>query len=163
MLIRLVVVVCSLFILVGCAAAYTPPPLTTAHPAHPEGMAAPQRPPSTTLAYQPSDIPASQPLSRMAQSGMPQHGMPQGMHGARPAEQGGQHTVVGEGKVIAVVPAGNQIVIEHGDIKGFMDAMTMGYKVSSPSLLDGIKAGDAIRFTIDMQNKAIVKIERLNP
>ncbi|MCZ6874509.1 MAG: copper-binding protein, partial [bacterium] len=69
--------------------------------------------------------------------------------------------VSGEGKVIAVVPATEQVVIDHGDIKGFMDAMTMGYKVSPASLLDGLKAGDQIRFTIDTQKKAIVKIEKL--
>jgi mono/diheme cytochrome c family protein len=70
-------------------------------------------------------------------------------------------SVTAEGKVIALVPASEQLVVEHGEIKGFMDAMTMGYKVSPPSLLDGFKAGDAIRFTIDTQQKAIVKIEKL--
>ncbi len=43
-----------------------------------------------------------------------------------------------------------------------MDAMTMGYKVSPVSLLDGLNAGDHIRFTIDTQKKAIVKIEKLS-
>jgi mono/diheme cytochrome c family protein len=71
-------------------------------------------------------------------------------------------SVTGEGKVIAVVPANQQLVVEHGEIKGFMEAMTMGYKVTPPSLLDALKAEDHIRFTIDTQQKAIVKIEKLN-
>ncbi|MGE3537359.1 MAG: copper-binding protein [Candidatus Tectimicrobiota bacterium] len=70
-------------------------------------------------------------------------------------------SVTGEGKVIAVVPASQQLVVEHGNIPGFMDAMTMGYKVNPPSLLDKLKAGDTVRFTIDTQAQAIVKIEPL--
>jgi mono/diheme cytochrome c family protein len=70
-------------------------------------------------------------------------------------------SVTGEGKVIAVVPASQQLVVEHGEMKGFMEAMTMGYKVDPPSLLGKLKAGDHIRFTIDTQQKAIVKIEKL--
>jgi mono/diheme cytochrome c family protein len=71
-------------------------------------------------------------------------------------------SVTGEGKVIAVLPANQQLVVEHGEMKGFMDAMTMGYKVNPPSLLDQLKAGDTVRFTIDTQAQAIVKIEKLH-
>jgi mono/diheme cytochrome c family protein len=70
-------------------------------------------------------------------------------------------SVTGEGKVIAVVPTTQQLVVEHGEIKGFMGAMIMGYKVDPPSLLDRLKAGDTVRFTIDTQHQAIVKIEPL--
>jgi Cu/Ag efflux protein CusF len=70
-------------------------------------------------------------------------------------------SVTGEGKVIAVVPANQQLVVEHEEIIGFMEAMTMGYKVDPPSLLAKLKAGDNVRFTIDTQQKAIVKIEKL--
>lgn len=77
------------------------------------------------------------------------------------AQAQGQQTVVGEGKVLAVVPGSNQIVVDHKEIKGFMDAMTMGYRLQPPSLLQEVQAGDAIRFTIDTQQKAIVKIEKM--
>ena len=70
-------------------------------------------------------------------------------------------SVSAEGNVIALMPVSQQIVIEHGDIKGFMDAMIMGYKVNPPSLLDGLNAGDRIHFTVDTQQKAIVEIEKL--
>ena len=70
---------------------------------------------------------------------------------------------MGEGKVIAVVPASSEIVLTHGAIKGFMDAMTMGYPTQPPSLLKGVQAGDTVRFTIDTEEKAIVTLEKVRP
>ena len=81
--------------------------------------------------------------------------------GSPPPKAGAQQTVVGEGKVVATVPNASQIVVEHGEIKGFMEAMTMGYRVDPPSLLEGLKFGDKVRFTIDVPKKAIVKIEKM--
>jgi Cu/Ag efflux protein CusF len=69
--------------------------------------------------------------------------------------------VTGEGTVIALVTVSHQIVVDHEEIKGFMDAMTMGYNVNSPSLLKGLKPGDKVRFTIDTEKHAITKIEKL--
>jgi Cu/Ag efflux protein CusF len=151
--------VLSLFVFTGCTA-YVPPPLTTQHPAHPEATAAPALPPSTTLAYGPSDIPSPQPAISMAQREI-SSAMQHGGHGTQVSAQGSQHTVVGEGTVIAVVPRSSQIVVDHKEIPGFMEAMTMGYRIEPPSLLETVKAGDTIRFTIDTQQKAIVKIEKL--
>ena len=140
----------SLLAFTGCAA-YTPPVLTTDHPAHPEAVAAPELPPSKTLAYSPTDLPSARPAAATARGGQ----------GASASEQKGVHTVVGEGKVIAVVPATSEIVLTHGEIKGFMDAMTMGYQIQPASLLEGVQAGDTVRFTIDTAEKAIVKLEKL--
>lgn len=140
---------CGLWALAGCAA-YTPEPPPINHPAHPKAAAAPEPPRSKTLAYTQADIPDARPAAAA------------GDHGAHPAhEAGAAKTVVGEGKVIATVPNGSQIVVEHGEIKGFMEAMTMGYRVEPVSLLEGLKFGDRVRFTIDVQKKAIVKIEKL--
>lgn len=69
-------------------------------------------------------------------------------------------SVTGEGKVVTVVPESQEIIIEHGDIKGFMDAMTMGFKTNPASLLKKVKAGDKIRFTIDTEKRVITKIEK---
>ena len=63
--------------------------------------------------------------------------------------------------MIAVVPSSSQIVVDHKEIPGFMEAMTMGYRVEPAVASWGVKAGDTIRFTIDPQQKAIVKIEKL--
>jgi Cu/Ag efflux protein CusF len=70
-------------------------------------------------------------------------------------------SVTGEGTIVALVPQSQEIIIDHEEIKDFMDAMTMGYKVSPTSLLKTVKAGDRVRFTIDTDKRAITKIEKL--
>jgi Cu/Ag efflux protein CusF len=60
--------------------------------------------------------------------------------------------------VVALVPEKGEIILTHGDIKGFMDAMTMGYKVSAPSVLKAVKPGDTVQFTIDTERRVITKI-----
>ena len=135
----------------GCAA-YQLQPLSMNHPANAMAMAAPTLPASKTLAYSRADMAA------VRAAAAPQNGHESHHVGS---ESNSQKTVVGEGKVITTVPSANQIVVEHGEIKGFMDAMTMGYRVEPPSLLGGLRSGDQVRFTIDVPNKTIVKIERM--
>jgi Cu/Ag efflux protein CusF len=135
-------------LLAGCAG-YQLEPLTASHPAHPEATAASEPPPSQTLAYTRSDIPSVQPVS-------PVPGVQQ-----RQTGEGAPQTVVGEGEVISTAPKASQIVLEHGEIKGFMDAMTMGYRIEPSSLLEGLKPGDKVRFTIDVQKRTITQIEKL--
>lgn len=72
--------------------------------------------------------------------------------------RGAPKTVSAEGEVLALVPESGEIVLAHDEIKGFMDAMTMGYKVSSPALLKSVKPGDKVRFTIDTDRRVITKI-----
>ena len=68
--------------------------------------------------------------------------------------------VSAQGQVIALVPENAEIVLTHGELKGFMDAMTMGYKVSAPSLLKSVKPGDTVQFTIDTEKRVITKISK---
>jgi Cu/Ag efflux protein CusF len=68
---------------------------------------------------------------------------------------------VGEGEVVATVPNAGQLVVDHEEIKGFMEAMTMGYRIDPPTLLEGLRPGDKIRFTIDVQRKAITAVEKV--
>jgi Cu/Ag efflux protein CusF len=140
----------SVMVIGGCAA-YQLEPLSANHPAYPDAAAAPERPLSKTLAYTRADKPSPQPVSAM----------PEEQPGQQSA-QTEQKTVVAEGKVVATVPNASQIVVEHGEIKGFMEAMTMGYRVDPPSLLEGLKFGDKVRFTIDVSKKAIIKIEKVS-
>ena len=137
--------------LAGCAS-YQLEPLTINHPAHPQATAAPAHFVSKTLAYTAADIPSQRRNAVADQKGH------EGHHESQP---GTQQTVVGEGKVVAVVPSNNQLVVEHGEIKYFMGAMTMGYPTNPPSLLEGLNAGDRVRFTIDVPKKTIIKIEKL--
>jgi Cu/Ag efflux protein CusF len=69
--------------------------------------------------------------------------------------------VTGEGTVIALRPEKEQIVVDHAEIKGFMEAMTMGYKTNPTSLMNTVQPGDKVRFTIDTAARAITKIEKL--
>jgi Cu/Ag efflux protein CusF len=69
--------------------------------------------------------------------------------------------VTGEGIVISLRPEKQQIVLEHAEIRGFMEAMTMGYKTNPVSLMNNVKPGDKVRFTIDTDARAITKIDRL--
>ena len=131
--------------LIGCAA-YELQPLSMNHPANPEATAVPVRSVSKSLGYSRTAIPSTQPVLAVAAV----------------QSQGENQTVVGEGKVVATVPNASQIVVNHEEIKGFMEAMTMGYRVDPPSLLEGLKFGDKVRFTIDVPKKAIVKIEKMN-
>ena len=147
-----VALVAASLLLAGCAG-YQPEPLAASHPAHPEATAAPERPLSQTLAYTRSDIPSVQPVPPAAA----QHGESQ----TRRTEEGRSETVVGEGEVISTVPKASQIVLEHGEIKDFMEAMTMGYRIDPPSLLEGLKPGDKVRFTIDVPKRTITQIEKL--
>jgi Cu/Ag efflux protein CusF len=42
-----------------------------------------------------------------------------------------------------------------------MEAMTMGYRIDPPSLLANVKPGDKVRFTIDVERRAIIELEKL--
>jgi Cu(I)/Ag(I) efflux system periplasmic protein CusF len=149
---RAALVVASL-VLSGCTT-YQVPPLTATHPAHPDASAVRETPASGTLVYTPADIAAVR--------GDP--GDTASEHGARRARQaegGPSRTAVGEGEVVAATPSSGQIVLEHGEIKGFMEAMTMGYRTDPPSLLAKVKPGDKVRFTIDVERRAIIELEKL--
>lgn len=81
--------------------------------------------------------------------------------GGMQMEMGKEGVVDGQGKVVALVPAKNQIVLKHDEMKGQMGAMTMGYALASPALAQGLKPGDSVKFRIDMANNRVVAIERL--
>jgi Cu/Ag efflux protein CusF len=143
-------------VLSGCAA-YELQPFSINHPANPQAMSAPERHVSKTLAYTRADMPSPGPIVDVAAA---QQGGHEGRGGAQ-AEGSTQKMVTGEGKVVATVPSSGQLVVDHGEIKGFMGAMTMGYPVEPSSQLEGLKPGDQVRFTIDVPKKMIVKVEKL--
>ena len=142
-----------LLMLAGCSS-YAPEPLTINHPAYPGAPASALTPRSQTLAYAAADLPSASVTRAAADSG--------GHDAHHAPAANAPKTASGEGSVIAVVPATGQLVIQHGEIKDFMDAMTMGYPTEPASLLEGLKAGDKIRFSIDTEKEVIVKVEKLN-
>lgn len=52
------------------------------------------------------------------------------------------------GVVRAVLPEANLIVLSHEEMAGYMPAMTMGFRVAAPQIYDGVRVGDAVRFTV---------------
>ncbi|MFQ5883368.1 MAG: copper-binding protein, partial [Candidatus Methylomirabilales bacterium] len=82
----------------------------------------------------------------------PAHAQVASHHGKKPK------IYEGEGEVRSVDPKEKLLVVKHGEIKGFMGAMTMGYPVSSADLLKGLKKGDRIKFKIDATKEVIIEI-----
>jgi Cu/Ag efflux protein CusF len=50
-----------------------------------------------------------------------------------------------DGRVVSVETAKQQVVVDAGDIPGFMMAMTMGYSVKNPNLLTPLSPEDRIK------------------
>lgn len=55
----------------------------------------------------------------------------------------------GEGIVISITPNKKQVIIKHGVIPGFMEAMTMPFNVPDSSLLAGIHPKDSVKLLIE--------------
>jgi protein SCO1 len=53
-----------------------------------------------------------------------------------------------QGQILAVRPERSEVVIKHGDIKGFMPGMTMPFKVKDGALLQGKGPGDLVTATL---------------
>jgi Cu/Ag efflux protein CusF len=68
----------------------------------------------------------------------------------------------GRGVVRAILGELNVIVLTHDDIPGYMAPMTMGFRVASPRLLEGLEAGDSVRFVLRgaAPNLLLVGIEK---
>ena len=55
-----------------------------------------------------------------------------------------QRTFTLQGQVLSLEPARKVVTVKHGEIKGFMPAMTMPYEVRDEKLLDGLAPRDLI-------------------
>jgi Cu/Ag efflux protein CusF len=55
------------------------------------------------------------------------------------------------GKVVSTDAKTSQVVVDHTAIPGFMDAMTMGYKVKDTSVLKSLVPGDEISAEVVVQ------------
>lgn len=53
--------------------------------------------------------------------------------------------------------AQGKVTLDHGPIKNLdMDSMTMVFRVASPDMLNGLKAGDKVKFDANRVNGAIM-------
>ena len=67
-----------------------------------------------------------------------------GMTATAQQAKGKSHTL--EGKVEGIQT--DKLVVNHGKVEGYMDAMTMPYKVDKPDILKQVKVGDRISATV---------------
>ena len=74
-------------------------------------------------------------------------------------EQAASGLFEGHGVVKVVSPTTGALTIAHDEIKGFMPAMEMMYRVRSPDLIKNLHPGDVIDFTIDAAKYVIVDIK----
>ena len=49
-----------------------------------------------------------------------------------------------QGQILAIRPEQNEVLIKHGDIKGFMPGMTMPFQVRDKAILEGRAPGDLV-------------------
>ena len=55
-----------------------------------------------------------------------------------------------DGEVRKVDKGAGKLTIKHGELKNLgMGAMTMVFRVKDPAMLDKVKAGDKVRFTVE--------------
>lgn len=62
----------------------------------------------------------------------------------------------GRGSVVSLDEKRGKVTLKHEEIKGLMPAMTMEFPVKSPELLDGVRQGDKVRFTLRPQGADFV-------
>jgi Cu(I)/Ag(I) efflux system protein CusF len=68
-----------------------------------------------------------------------------------------------DGQVQKIDPAQGKVTLRHAPIKNLdMDAMTMVFRIQDPAQLQGLKAGDKVKFEADRVNGqiTIIKIEK---
>lgn len=65
-------------------------------------------------------------------------------------------TPMADGEVRKIDLSAKKITLKHGEIKNLdMPPMTMVFQVKDPSMLDKVKVGDKVRFTVESANGAM--------
>ena len=65
----------------------------------------------------------------------------------------------GHGLVKAVATQTGAVTLSHDEIKGFMPAMEMMYRVRAPDVSRDLRPGDIIDFTIDAAKYTILEVK----
>ena len=78
---------------------------------------------------------------------------------------GGEREYRATGVVRAGIADLGILVITHGEIPGYMPPMTMGFRTTSPKILESVSPGDEVRFTLrgTPPNLAITAIDKTAP
>jgi Cu/Ag efflux protein CusF len=75
------------------------------------------------------------------------------------AAPGSGRSWTARGIVRWIEPTPATVVISHEAIPGLMDSMTMAFEVANPRLLDGLGAGDRVRFTLEVEGRRLRLIQ----
>ncbi len=91
-----------------------------------------------------------------------------GCHGTPPAADGTPGTSAYKtyklrGKVVSTNPATGEVTINHDAIPGFMEAMTMPYKLKDPNILSELHSGDVLTadLLVSQQSDADVVLDHI--
>jgi Cu/Ag efflux protein CusF len=79
--------------------------------------------------------------------------------GAEAQETVAKGVVHGHGIVKAVAMQTGAVTLSHDEIKGFMPAMEMMYRVRAPEVSKDLRPGDIIDFTIDAAKYTILEVK----
>lgn len=60
----------------------------------------------------------------------------------------GSQRFEGQGTVVAVDPQGGMVTLDHDEIKGLMSPMVMAFTVDAREVLQGLRPGDTVIFTL---------------
>jgi len=63
-----------------------------------------------------------------------------------------------QGIVRVVAPEINRIFIEHGDIPGLMEGMTMAFEPTDPTMLNGLTPGDLVLITLRKKGERVILV-----
>ena len=75
---------------------------------------------------------------------------PESSSGAH-ANHGGDPAALIDGVVLSIDKSAGNLTLSHGPMPNLgMPGMTMGFRAGDPALLEGIKAGDKVRFHADV-------------
>jgi Cu/Ag efflux protein CusF len=63
-----------------------------------------------------------------------------------------------DGIVRVIAPEINRIFIDHRDIPGLMEAMSMAFEPEDPKMLNGLAPGDQVRFTLQKKGERLMLV-----
>lgn len=72
-------------------------------------------------------------------------------------------SMVLKGKVEEVNESSKTLTVNHDKVEGYMDAMTMPYKVDKPEVLKKVKKGDMIKATVYPADYTLYDVQVLPP
>jgi Cu(I)/Ag(I) efflux system protein CusF len=83
---------------------------------------------------------------------------------AQSAPAAGANAGTGQGEVRRIAKEQNKITLRHGEIRALdMPAMTMVFTVRDADLLDKVKVGDKVQFSVEKTPEGVFLVTALQP